>query len=110
MKYNCSYANCLACDQNNTCLKCVYGFILSNGSCKSTNCTLFQCSECKPFSVYCDRCSAGYSLNIWTNKCEKLPKMMDNNCFSHETYGNSYQCIDCHVGYTLSPCKMKCVK
>lgn len=41
-------------------------------------CTLPGCSSCKLGSSFCEQCSTGFQLNIWTNQCDGAAPEAEN--------------------------------
>lgn len=95
-RISCSTPNCLFCDAAQSCLKCFSNSTLSSGKCTlSSSCPLPNCLRCKPTSPFCDACSEGYVLNIWSGLCERLPYPIANCSAFSKDPSNQYRCVQC---------------
>ena len=112
----CNIENCIECNQNGTCLKCIEQYKQLKGKCFKT-CEIGEnekCFECNntlsEITQNCLNCNKGYYLpNDSTDKTKCIP--CDIGC--EECYGrvNNSICIKCGNNYQLynNECKSECI-
>jgi hypothetical protein len=106
---SCSVSNCLFCDDSSKCVKCKSNYTLSSGQCTMAQCTLSNCITCKTGSIFCDSCSAGFVLNIWSGVCEQLIFPITNCTAFMKDPSNQNRCVQCSNQYVPSSDGFSCV-
>lgn len=106
----CTVSNCLYCDPNGACQRCMSSYGLSGGNCVVGSCSLPNCLTCKPGSQFCDDCQAGFMLNIWTNQCENNYKINVTGCLTFLVDpSGQFRCQSCTSGLIPSSDYFTCL-
>lgn len=97
----CTTPNCVTCNSNNVCTKCLYGYLLYNGVCV---CSFQNCLQCIG-STLCTQCAyPTRASSLYNSGC--LPYYYEDtlcNVTNCENCMNINFCAECSYGFTLQP-------